>query len=176
MGRTGLNNALELQKVNNYYDLMLNSETYRYIFRILAIKEIIENYEKYGFHIDPDDYYQLRNTYNLEIDTSINNLANFSINLDLNYKIIKQLNPWIRGNTIPNQKNKKYILKIPTAQSTYLTNQDTIIHICKTKESLFEVARKYNVKIEDILLWNKLLPSKRIKKNQEIIILQQNGN
>ena len=172
MGKYGLKKSIELQKVNNYYDLMLNNETYRYVFRILAIKEIIENSEKYGFKINTNDHYQLPNLKEITIDTTINNIADFSINLNLNYKIIKELNPWILGNRISNKKQKKYKVKAPIEGYTYLNTTDTIFHICKSKDNLFEIARKYNIKIEDLLSWNQLLPSKKLKKNQEIIILK----
>ncbi|MAZ55621.1 MAG: murein transglycosylase [Flavobacteriales bacterium] len=172
MGKSGLQKSITLQQVNNYYDLMLNNETYRYIFRILAIKEIIKNHEQYGFVINDDDYYKLTKTKNIKIDTIIKNLASFAIDLKLNYKIIKELNPWILGNSISNDNNKTYLLKIPVKKQTYSIHQDTIIHTCTSKESLFEIAREYNVKIENILSWNKLLPSNKIKKNQQIIILK----
>ena len=106
------------------------------------------------------------------MDTTITNLASFALDLDLNYKIIKNLNPWILRNTISNVNNKTYLLSIPIEQAIYLNKQDTIIHICKSKESVFEIARQYNVKIENILSWNNLLPSNKVKKNQQIIILK----
>ena len=173
MGKNGLKKSIELQKVNNYYDLMLNNETYRYVFRIIAIKEIIQNSEKYGFIIDDSDYYHIPNLNEITIDTAIHNIADFAINLNLNYKIIKQFNPWILGNKISNTNAKKYTLKIPLNQKVYLTSSDTIRYSCKSKDNLFEIARKYNVSIEDLLSWNKLLPSKKLKKNQEIIIVQK---
>ena len=172
MGKHGLKKAIELQQVHNYYDLMLNTETYRYIFRILAIKEIIENHDKYGFIINQNDYYQLTKTKQIKMDTTIKDLASFALDLDLNYKIIKNLNPWILRNKISNVNNKTYLLSIPIEQAIYLNKQDTIIHICKSKESVFEIARQYNVKIENILSWNNLLPSNKVKKNQQIIILK----
>ena len=173
MGKYGLKKSLELQKVNSYYDLMLNNETYRYVFRILAIKEIIENSEKYGFQINTNDYYQLPALKEITIDTTINNIAEFSIDLNLNYKITKELNPWILGNVISNTEQKTYKIKIPNKDYAYLSRTDTIIYICQSKDNLFEIARTYNIKIEDLLSWNQLLPSKKLKKNQEIIILKQ---
>ena len=172
MGKNGLKKAIELQQVYNYYDLMLNSETYRYIFRILAIKEIIENHDKYGFIINQNDYYPLTKTEQIKIDTTITDLTSFSLDLNLNYKIIKHLNPWILRNVISNKKKKTYLLSIPSEQTIYFNKQDTIIHICESKESIYEIARKYNVQIENILSWNKLLPSNKIKKNQKLIILK----
>ena len=170
MGKSGLSKAIETQKINDYYQLMLNNETYRYVFRILAIKEILSKHEEYGFILKKDDYYDYPEFYNLKIDTAISNIANFAINLGVNYKQVKQLNPWILGNTI-SQKNT-YIIKVPTSQPLTIANTDTIIHICKSRENVFEIARKYNIDVEKILLWNDIIPSKKLKKNQEIIILK----
>ena len=173
MGNTGLKKAIETQKVHDYYQLMLNNETYRYVFRILAIKEILEKYEKYGFTINKNDYYNKVEFYILKTDTAIYDIAEFAIKLGVNYKKIKQLNPWILGNELPNPENKTYTLKIQTKNLDLAVNTDTIIHTCKARENLFEIARKYNVDIEKILSWNDLVPSKKLKKNQEIIILKQ---
>ena len=91
---------------------MLNSETHRYVFRILAIKEIISNHQEYGFIINEDDYYNQPEYYTTNIDSSITNIADFGIKMGLNYKKIKELNPWILGNTITNKDKKIYQLKI----------------------------------------------------------------
>ena len=172
MGKSGLQKSIDLQKVNNYYDLMLNNETYRYIFRILAIKEIIQNSEQYGFNINNNDYYYLPELYSLKIDTSIYNIADFAIELGTNYKVIKQFNPWILKNQLLENDNKTYFLQIPLKKSLYSNRTDTITHICRSRDSLFEIAREYNVYVEDLLSWNKLLPSKKLTKDQEIIILK----
>ncbi|MBJ04660.1 MAG: murein transglycosylase [Flavobacteriales bacterium] len=172
MGISGLKNKIEQQKVNNYYDLMLNNETYRYIFRIIAIKEIIENYNKYGFFIDQKDFYKLPSTNEIEINREIKSITDFAISNDINYKIIKILNPWILGNSIPNPQQKKYKIKLPKSKNQFMLQNDTIIHICSQKENIYELARKYDVSINSIIEWNKILPSKKLKKNQRIIILK----
>ena len=172
MGKYGLKKEIELQKVNNYYDLMLNKETYRYVFRILAIKEIIENHEKYGFIINNNDYYDFPESSILKIDSTIYNIAEFALKIGVNYKIIKQFNPWILNNKISKKEGKIYDLKIPSKKYLYSNTIDTITHICETRENLFQIARKYNTKVEDLLLWNNLLPSSKLKKYQKIIILK----
>jgi membrane-bound lytic murein transglycosylase D len=172
MGIYGLQESINTQKVNSYYDLMLNNETYRYVFRILALKEIIENHENYGFVINRNDYYESLQTYSLEINTSIESVADFALAKNVNYKILKQFNPWIRKNTISNAKHKQYILKLPVEKHVFLNDLDTIQHICKSRENIFEIARKYDVAVEKILLWNDLLPSEKLKKNRKIIILK----
>ena len=74
MGRGGVNRRLKEQRVDNYYDLYLNSETARYVFRILAIKEILQNPQKYGFFFNDKDLYKMPNYTTVEVDSSITSL------------------------------------------------------------------------------------------------------
>lgn len=114
MGMNGLQKQLKRQKVNNYYDLLLNSETARYVFRILAVKEILNNSSKYGFVLRKQDLYQPASTKTLKVDTSIQNLADFAKQYGANYKILKYLNPWLRDTTLPNKSKKTYFIHLPS--------------------------------------------------------------
>jgi hypothetical protein len=88
-GMTGVNKQIDIQKVTSYYDLLLNEETSRYVFRILALKEIMKNPKLYGFEIESKELYKNIPTRKLEIDSTINDLASFSIAQGINYKILK---------------------------------------------------------------------------------------
>tara|TARA_B100001093_G_scaffold120128_1_gene112806 strand:- start:1765 stop:2715 length:951 start_codon:yes stop_codon:yes gene_type:complete len=112
MGITGLEKQMLRQKANNYYDLLLNNETARYIFRITAIKEILENQKKYGFNLRKQDLYLPENYYEVLLDSSVSDLVDYSFNLKINYKILKELNPWLRQSYINNTKGKKYLIKV----------------------------------------------------------------
>jgi hypothetical protein len=112
-GRSGLENQITKQKTNNYYDLLLNEETARYIFRLIAHKIIVENPADYGFHLEDGDYYPLIATHFVNVDREIPNIADFALENSTNYKIIKQLNPWLRQNYLPDQANKVYQITIP---------------------------------------------------------------
>ena len=112
-GITGVNRQIDLQKVANYYDLLLNDETSRYVFRILALKEIMKAPEKFGFEITKQDLYELYPTRKIEIDTTINNLADFAIRQGVNYKILKLYNPWLRDIKLENKIRKKYLIELP---------------------------------------------------------------
>lgn len=112
-GMTGVNKQIEIQKVTNYYDLLLNDETSRYVFRILALKEIMKNPEKFGFDIPKQELYELFPTRKIEIDSTVNNLADLAINQGINYKILKLYNPWLRDSKLENKNRKKYTLEIP---------------------------------------------------------------
>ena len=97
----------------NYFDLRLGSESSRYIFRILAMKEIIENPIKYGFIFDETDLYNTIPIRNISVDTPIVNLSKFAKKLNINYKILKIHNSWLRQNHLNNRSRKKYNIEIP---------------------------------------------------------------
>jgi membrane-bound lytic murein transglycosylase D len=112
-GMTGVNKQIDIQKVSNYYDLLLTEETSRYVFRILALKEIMKNPVKYGFTILPGDMYEILPTRKIEIDSSITDLAEFAKGQGINYKILKIHNPWLRETKLLNDTGKKYQIEIP---------------------------------------------------------------
>lgn len=112
-GITGVNKQIDLQKVSNYYDLLLNEETSRYVFRILALKEIMKAPEKFGFAVPKQDLYELYPTRKIEIDSTVTNLADFAIRQGVNYKILKLYNPWLRDSKLENKVRKKYVIELP---------------------------------------------------------------
>ncbi len=112
-GMTGVNKQIEMQKVSSYYDLLLNDETSRYVFRILALKEIMKTPAKYGFTVNTEQLYVNLPTKKLEIDSSINDLAKFAKSQGINYKILKIHNPWLRDKKLVNLSRKKYEIQIP---------------------------------------------------------------
>lgn len=116
MGPNALKKQLKKQKVKSYYDLKLNNETSRYILRIIAYKLIDKNPKNYGFNLDKKDLYPQLKTYSIEVNKTIENIADYAINLGLNYKIIKYLNPWILKNKIE-IKDKFYSIKLPLENS-----------------------------------------------------------
>jgi len=126
MGMSGLNNQIKRQKANNYYDLLLNEETGRYVFRILAVKEILTNPTKYGFYFRPQDLYSPDVYKTIEVDYEIKDLADFAFENGINYKILKLLNPWLRQAHLHNTSGKKYYIKIPTEGYYSITQVDSI--------------------------------------------------
>ena len=122
MGMYGLERRLNQQITNNYYDLYLNTETSRYIFRLLAVKEIFENKEKYGFNLREKALYVHPNTKEVKISSSNINLFEYSDELGINYKILKELNPWIRDNKITNKEQNTFILQIPDSEINIFKN------------------------------------------------------
>lgn len=117
MGKTGLQNKLDEQKVTNYYDLLLNIETGRYVYRIVAAKYILSNPKKYGFNLENKNLYPPYQTYSIAIDTTINNLVDFALKNKSNYKTLKLLNPWLRSNQLNASKSKNYTILLPNPNS-----------------------------------------------------------
>ncbi|MFY9243100.1 MAG: lytic transglycosylase domain-containing protein [Polaribacter sp.] len=112
-GNYGISKRIEAQKVNNYYDALLPDETERYVFRILALKEIISNPEKYGFVFDKSDLYTSDKTTIIKVDTAITNVTDFARKFGITYKELKIHNPWLRENHLNNNSRKLYEIKIP---------------------------------------------------------------
>lgn len=120
-GNAGVNKQLERQDADDYYDVLLNSETSRYVFRILAFKEIMSNPKKYGFNLRPKDMYQEIPTKKVIVDYPITDFAKWSKDQGINYKILKIHNPWLRDTYLKNASKKAYTIEIPY-EGYYQTN------------------------------------------------------
>jgi membrane-bound lytic murein transglycosylase D len=112
-GMAGISKRLQEQEVADFYDLLLTEETSRYVFRILALKEIMQNPAKYGFDMPKEVLYQSIPVKKIEVDSTINNLATFAKSQGINYKVLKIHNPWLRDKKLINKTGKKYELEIP---------------------------------------------------------------
>jgi len=114
MGARGLQTEMTAQGFDSYYDLNLNQETGRYVFRIVAIKEILNNPENYGFVMDNEDKYPPFDAYSLvEVDEPILKLGDFAKKYGTTYRMLKVYNPWLISSRLTNPNRKKYLIKIP---------------------------------------------------------------
>lgn len=113
MGETALAKKIEEQKSNNYYDLHLNAETSRYVFRIMAIKEIMQHPEQYGFHVTEEQLYEPHQYRTVTVNQSIPSLGEFAQQQGTSYRMIKVLNPWLISNSLKNTSGKSYEIRIP---------------------------------------------------------------
>lgn len=104
---------MERQKMGDYYDLLFADETQRYVFRIAALKLILENPAQYNFVVEEKDKYPLIKTRDVEINGLVADFADFAIQNGINYKILKDFNPWLREDKLTNSAKKKYTIKIP---------------------------------------------------------------
>jgi len=112
-GPGAINKYMGIQQVDNYYDLLLGQETGRYVFRIMAIKEILSNPDKYGFEINNEDMYQAVPTFKVEVAEPVLSFADFAQQYEINYKILKRHNPWLREPHLNNASKKTYTIEIP---------------------------------------------------------------
>ena len=114
-GMYGTDRLLDKQLAESYYDLLLNSETSRYVFRIIAVKEIMSNPQQYGFIFEETDLYQPIPVKKLGWDVPIANIAEFAQEKGINYKLLKIHNPWLIENHLNNKSRKYYEISIPEA-------------------------------------------------------------
>ncbi|HAS18548.1 MAG TPA: murein transglycosylase [Flavobacteriaceae bacterium] len=112
-GMYGTDRLLDKQLAESYYDLLLNSETSRYVFRIIAVKEIMSNPQQYGFIFEESDLYLPIPERKIGLDTAITNLAQFAKEQNINYKVLKIHNPWLIENHLNNKSRKYYEIAIP---------------------------------------------------------------
>ena len=112
-GPAGVRKYMDIQKVDDYYDLLLGQETGRYVFRIMAIKEILADPAKYGFEIEKEDLYEDVPTFSVEVAERVDSWADFASLYEINYKILKRHNPWLREPHLNNASGKKYVIEIP---------------------------------------------------------------
>lgn len=113
IGNSRLTRILENQRVTDYYDLHLNEETARFVFRILAVKTIFENPAAAGFRFSEEDLYPPLAYRIVSVDTTVNDLVDFAFQHNTNYRVLRELNPWLRSYELPNRTGKLYEIKVP---------------------------------------------------------------
>jgi hypothetical protein len=116
-GRSRVNRQISRQGEELYYNLFLNEETARYVFRIIAIKLIMEHPETYGFKIPKNEYYEPYSYKDISVSDSIADLTEFAQVNGINYKLLKYLNPWLQDNKLSNPGHSTYTLKIATTRN-----------------------------------------------------------
>ncbi len=112
-GMNRISKELERQGENNYYDMIFGQETGRYIFRIIALKQVLNHPKDYGFHLRKEDLYIPYTTHEISVDSTISDLSEFAKLYELNYKELKIYNPWMRQAFLPDKSRRKYRIKIP---------------------------------------------------------------
>ena len=196
MGINGLKGQMDRQKQDNYYDLLLNAETSRYVFRLVAIKEIVSKPRTYGYFFKKSDLYYNIPVSKVKVDSAIANLADFAGQFNISYKTLKIFNPWLRESFLANSRKKVYLVQIPkpsyenaspygkVASVAGIANQSLVKeaitdstktqkieleYIIKDDEDLDFVSKRYNVSIEDLKIWNKL-GNLTVNNGQKIIL------
>lgn len=116
-GITGIRKELNRQQADRYTDLLLGTETKRYLFRILAVKEIITHPQRFGFFVEKAQKYPPITYRTVAVDTPITNIARFSKHMGVNYKTMKIYNPWLLQNHLNNKSRKLYQIALPAKES-----------------------------------------------------------
>lgn len=117
-GENGLSKRLDNQHQTSYYELLLNQETQRYVYRILAMKLIMQHPQDYGFYVRRCDTYPEIPTTEVELAGQNVDLVDFAISHGTTYKMLRTLNPWLTSSTLKNKSGKSYKVRIPTKKGT----------------------------------------------------------
>ena len=113
MGQDGVTLQMERQKAKDYFNLVINSETSRFVARIVALKYILQNPETYGYDIKDDEKYKPIEYYEIKLDSSVSDFSDYAKGLGINYFILKMYNPWLRDNYLTDNSKQVYMIKLP---------------------------------------------------------------
>jgi LysM repeat protein len=180
MGEDGLKTEMLMQKVNNYYQLYLNQETQRYVFRILAAKIILSNPNKYGFYLTKEDLYEPIQFDRVEI-TANQPVPLYIIAQAANtyFKVIKDLNPHIKNYYLT---AGKYNLLVPKgAASGFSERYENLlkqwqdekvkaVYTVKKGDNLSAIAKHFNVSVKAIMIWNGISNTKDVISGDQLFI------
>lgn len=180
MGEAGLRNEINLQETSDFYDLYLYQETQRYVFRILAAKLILSNPEKYGFKLLPEDLYPPVESDRVQVElprkTPVMAIAHAA---KTSYKVIRDLNPEIRGYSLP---PCTLMLSIPKGASAGFQERlfqqmagqsvsgEGRVYVVKKGDSLSEIAERCNVPVASLVLWNHLGKGRPIQPGDRLVL------
>lgn len=117
-GENGLSKRMASQGINNYYDIRLNSETGRYVYRILAMKAIMQHPQQYGYHMRHCDLYEPIPTRTATLSGQNVDLYKYAKSQGTTYKMLRTLNPWLQTDNLKNKANKSYTVKLPVENGT----------------------------------------------------------
>ena len=183
MGEQGLMAEILEQATNDYYHLYLHLETQRFIFRILSVKLIVSNPERYGFHLsDADRYPPLEfDRINLTCaqDTPIRIIAKAA---QTPFKAIKDLNPEIRGHylakgshaiLIPKGSAKGFHHRYQRLLEQWMASKKEAIYIVKKGDNLSLIADRFNVPVAALIIWNRLDLKALIHPGDRLIIYRK---
>ena len=118
-GMNRISKELEHQMADSSFDLYLNEETSRYVFRILAMKVVMEHPFKYGFHLTAEQLYQPIECKEVEVSGPVDDWSKWAKSYGITYAQLREVNPWIRAKSLTNKLKKTYKVKIPYSDELY---------------------------------------------------------
>ena len=190
MGTGGIKASLDYQMVGNYYSLYLNDETFRFVFRIVALKEILTHSKTYGFELSQQEFYQPSET-RLAVVAQIPDIATWARKQGSSYKEVKYLNPWLINRSLP---AGTWAIELPKyAQPVVFTSASPVLdttiekigsqddagegitYVVKRGDTLARVSIIYGVSIEDLAAWNHLTTRSTLQVGQKLRIVIGNS-
>ena len=120
-GEGGLTKNMSKQSIKSYYDTRLNAETSRYVYRIIAMKQVMQHPQEYGFFIRRCDLYPSIPTRTTTLSGQNVDLYGFARQNGVSYKVLRDLNPWITTDKLTNKSNKSYTIKLPSEKGILLS-------------------------------------------------------
>lgn len=127
MGR--ISTEQDKQKVNDALDLLLSSESSRYLFRILAMKQFLSHPEKFGYKVAHSDLYPDIKTRQVIVNDSVSDWADWASNYHITYAQLKDFNIWLRDRKLTNPKKKEYVIDVPDKKDLYFKESQVSNHI-----------------------------------------------
>ena len=186
MGEDGLKTEMLMQRVNTYYQLHLNQETQRYIFRILAAKIILSDPQKYGFYLSREDLYHQLQFDQVEISSDypvpIHVIAQAA---NTYFKMIKDLNPHLKKYHLP---AGRHVILIPrgaadrfseryeTRLKQWLEEKEKSVYTIKRGDNIYTIAKSLNVSVKAIMIWNDISSvNQKLSPGEKLFIFNQNN-
>lgn len=176
MGQNGIKATVRYQMTNDYYDLHLNDETSRFVFRIVAIKQIMSHYRKYGFDLTSEDFYVAPKIRTVDVHRILD-IAAWARQQGASYEDVKFLNPWMKRRVLP---YGHWTVSLPaSSRPAMLASADTIgsqdsvqqaTYVVKRGDSLIRIARMYGVTVNDLMAWNQIPDRGYLRAGQKLSI------
>lgn len=180
MGEEGMMTEILEQGTKNYYHLYLPLETQRYVFRILSVKMILSDPEKYGFHLTAKDSYPPLTYDRVRVhcaqDTPVRVIARAA---ETRFKVIKDLNPEIRGYyfakgdhtiLIPQGASEGFQERYRVSVEKYLAAKKERVYIVKKGDNLSSIAERFDIPLAALVIWNRLDITRPIHPGDRLII------
>jgi hypothetical protein len=183
MGEDGLMAEIMEQGTNDYYSLYLPLETQRFVLRILAVKLILSNPARFGFALTQEDYYPPMTFDEVKVDCSENTpIRIIARAAETDFKVIKDLNPEIRGYylasgshnlLIPKGASEGFHARLRDLKKGYLADKREQIYVIKKGDSLSLIAEKLNIPLSSLIICNGLDPRRPIHPGGQLFICNE---
>ena len=125
-GQGRISSQLDKQLADHAMDLWLVEETSRYMFRLLAVKEVFGNPQRFGFLLKREHLYPVIPYKEVTVNTEISDLSDFAQKQGITYAQLRDANPWLRGSSLKNKTGKKYVIHIPTPEGMNYDPKKTV--------------------------------------------------